>query len=261
MKQQESSGGCPTTSSETSNDQDGFPVRHPARTATTAGPSNPSAPPCTRPPYHPSALVLRTRWAIESMRCTPQLGICTGGFEKLGEQLKLQPYVTIRRPMNYSAPNLQRTRLARGLRAVLMWHRAHPAAASCCATGSLVTMRHSIAPALRRGGGRNLGAYPAFLLRFKRARSDLRHRRVFHVPATPSIPSWTARRRASHGSCPTKLCFKRNGPQVHRRTVAPRRMEDVEKPVEHESPSFVLSQRSASGARSSLREEAESAGA
>ena len=150
-------------------------------------------------PQHPAThTTLRLVLELDGERvvgCTPHIGYLHSGFEKLGESLNYNQYVTIVDRMDYSAPIYNE----------LAWHGAVEKLMGIELTPRCKVLRtianelgpDSVAPAVRRGGGAGPGCVHRLPVRLQSAREDLRHRRVHVRPAVPH--SLDARRGAEHG--------------------------------------------------------------
>ena len=138
-------------------------------------------------PQHPAThTTLRLVLELDGERIvgvTPHIGYLHSGFEKLGEHLNYNQYVTIVDRMDYSAPIYNE----------LAWHGAAEKLMGIELTPRCKVLR-TIANELGRiqshllcvgAAGLDLGAFTAFLYGFNERESDLRHRRVHVRPAVP----------------------------------------------------------------------------
>ena len=138
-------------------------------------------------PQHPAThTTLRLVLELDGERivkATPHIGYLHSGFEKLGETLNYNQYVTIVDRMDYSAPIYNE----------LAWHGAAEKLMGIELTPRCKVLR-TIAGELGRiqshllcvgAAGLDLGAFTAFLYGFNQRRNHLRHRRV-HVRITIS---------------------------------------------------------------------------
>ena len=156
--------------------------------------------------------------ASASSAATPHIGYLHSGFEKLGEHLNYNQYVTIVDRMDYSAPIYNE----------LAWHGATEKLMGIELTPRCKVLR-TIAGELGRiqshllcvgAAGLDLGAFTAFLYGFNERESDLRHRRVHVRPAVPH--QLDARRGAEHGSARRRR-LQADGEEVRQRADAARR--------------------------------------
>ena len=140
--------------------------------------------------HHAAARAEARRRDASSTPC-PTSAICTRGFEKLGEHLDYNQYVTIVDRMNYISPMANN----------IAWHHAVEKLLGIELTPRCKYIRtiiaragaHQRSPALqRRGGARHRGVH-GVPVRLQPARSDLRHLRDAVGPAVP--PQLHARRR------------------------------------------------------------------
>ena len=150
-------------------------------------------------PQHPAThTTLRLVLELDGeriLRCTPHIGYLHSGFEKLGEHLNYNQYVTIVDRMDYSAPIYNE----------LAWHGAAEKLMGIELTPRCKVLR-TIAGELGRiqshllcvgAAGLDLGAFTAFLYGFNEREVDLRHRRIHVRPAFPY--QLDAGRGAEHG--------------------------------------------------------------
>ena len=170
-------------------------------------------------PQHPAThTTLRLVLELDGeriLRATPHIGYLHSGFEKLGEHLNYNQYVTIVDRMDYSAPIYNE----------LAWHGAAEKLMGIELTPRCKVLR-TIAGELGRiqshllcvgAAGLDLGAFTAFLYGFNEREDDLRHRRVHVRPALPHLLD--ARRRAEHGPA-RRSRLQADGQEVHRRPAA-----------------------------------------
>ncbi len=126
-------------------------------------------------PQHPAThTTLRLVLELDGeriLRATPHIGYLHSGFEKLGEHLNYNQYVTIVDRMDYSAPIYNE----------LAWHGAAEKLMGIELTPRCKVLRthrggagaDSVAPSLHRRGGAGSGGVHRVSLRLQSARDDL----------------------------------------------------------------------------------------
>jgi NADH-quinone oxidoreductase subunit D len=178
-------------------------------------------------PQHPAThTTLRLVLELDGervVRCTPHIGYLHSGFEKLGEHLNYNQYVTIVDRMDYSAPIYNE----------LAWHGATEKLMGIELTPRCKVLR-TIAGELGRiqshllcvgAAGLDLGAFTAFLYGFNER--ELIYDIVEYMSGQRFHTSWT-RVGGLNMDLPDEAVFKR---MVHNLVdeSLPRAMEDVEK--------------------------------
>jgi NADH-quinone oxidoreductase subunit D len=148
-------------------------------------------------------------------RCTPHIGYLHSGFEKLGEHLDYNQYVTIVSRMNYLSP----------IANDICWHHAVEKLFGIDITPRCKVVRTIMAelgpdpgpPALPRRGGAGPRRVHRLPLRLQPAREDLRHLRLHRGAALP--PGLDARRRRDAGPA-RRRDLQDDGQELHQRRPA-----------------------------------------
>ncbi len=138
-------------------------------------------------PQHPAThTTLRLILTIDGetiVKAVPDIGYLHSGFEKLGEDLDYNQYVTIVDRMNYVSPVANE----------IAWHHAVEKLMGIELTPRCKYIRTIFAELMRisdhllnvGAAAIDLGAFTAFLYAFNPAREDIRHVRVAFRPALP----------------------------------------------------------------------------
>ena len=179
-------------------------------------------------PQHPAThTTLRLVLELDGERiiqCTPHIGYLHSGFEKLGEHLNYNQYVTIVDRMDYSAPIYNE----------LAWHGAAEKLMGIELTPRCKVLR-TIAGELGRiqshllcvgAAGLDLGAFTAFLYGFNE-REEI-YDIVEYMTGQRFHTSWT-RVGGLNMDLPDEAMFKKMVQELHRRRALPKAIEDVEK--------------------------------
>ena len=193
-------------------------------------------------PQHPAThTTLRLVLELDGERvihCTPHIGYLHSGFEKLGEHLNYNQYVTIVDRMDYSAPIYNE----------IAWHFATEKLMGIELTPRCKALR-TIAGELGRiqshllcisAAGLDLGALTAFLYVFNEKE------RIYDILEYMSGQrfhnSWT-RVGGLNQDLPDEVDVPQNGAHVYRRRTASRPLEDVEKLLNKQSHLSLIARR------------------
>ena len=179
-------------------------------------------------PQHPAThTTLRLVLELDGERivkATPHIGYLHSGFEKLGEHLNYNQYVTIVDRMDYSAPIYNE----------LAWHGAAEKLMGIELTPRCKVLR-TIASELGRiqshllcvgAAGLDLGAFTAFLYGFNER--EVIYDIVEYMSGQRFHTSWTRVGGLNHG-LPEEDDVQAHGEEVHQRERCRKAMEDVEK--------------------------------
>src|SRR5947209_10756884 len=213
----------PFTLSETSRDMMDFPGAQPA----SSGGDGSNRWTLNFGPQHPAThTTLRLVLELDGeriLRCTPHIGYLHSGFEKLGEALNYNQYVTIVDRMDYSAPIYNE----------LAWHHATETLMGIELTPRCKVLR-TIAGELGRiqshllcvgAAGLDLGAFTAFLYGFNER--EMIYDIVEFMSGQRFHTSWT-RVGGLNMDLPDEDVFKRMVKKFINENMT-RAMEDVEK--------------------------------